>query len=104
MVEKIPAPTIAAIPIATRSRSFKTFFKPDPEWVASDRPDFASARMDSILFLRKRGLDMYKKLYGKLMEINFLMRKDKYVKEKNGINEKKNNNSTDISTGNINPT
>ena len=59
MVEKIPAPTTAAIPIAVRSRTFNTFFNPEAGWVASESPALASAKIAGILFLRKRELVIF---------------------------------------------
>jgi hypothetical protein len=55
MVENMPAPTTAAMPIAVRSLTLNTFFKPEEECVASESPEWASAKIEEMLFLRKRG-------------------------------------------------
>ena len=66
MVENIPAPTIAAIPIAVRSLTFKTFFNPEEECVASESPFSASLKIAAILFLRNNGWDISSDLKSKL--------------------------------------
>src|SRR5665647_2085835 len=66
------------MPIAVRSFTFKTFFNPEEECVASERPSLASAKIAVILFFEKSGgknLENFSKVENKeLLRIsNYLM-------------------------------